>query len=322
MQTRTSTRAGRPAALLLTTAAAWAALSAARPARAQEPARPARAPAAGSVEARLERLERDVRELRQMLIQSMQAEQQRYDLLLKLVQSVTGDAAPARLPAAPPGAPGPGPGAGAAAAPGRAGGEDRPAARGAGTITGEVDLKGVPSGQPVFVFVENLSSSAARGRSLEIVQKDKQFSPQVAAVQRGTTVYFPNHDSISHNVFSLAPRNAFDLGLIRAGERGDPVRLAEPGVIEVYCNIHGRMWAEVLVVPNAHYAKVGADGRFTLRSVPAGERVVAVWTAGAEPVRRTVTVSGQGAEVRLSIQARTRRAHNNKFGQPYGHYQD
>jgi hypothetical protein len=90
----------------------------------------------------------------------------------------------------------------------------------------------------------------------------------------------------------------------------------------VYCDIHAKMWAEILVTRNGHIARVGADGSFRLADVPVGERVVAVWTAGATPARRTVQLTGAGARADLSLRVPPRPAHSNKLGQPYGSYQE
>jgi plastocyanin len=244
-----------------------------------------------------------------MLIQSMQVEEQRYELLLKLLQSTTGTPPPALpgLPARPAA------GAPAAAPEGKAGART-------GTVTGRVEVTGAPHEQPVYVFVENVRAAPVRGRSAEIVQKGKQFAPQVLAVQRGTQVRFPNADKVAHNVFSLSRNNAFDVGLMNAGNAGNPVVMGEPGVVEIYCDIHAKMWAEVLVTPNGLYTQVDGDGRFRLTAVPAGERVVSVWTAGVAPVKRTVTVGAAPVEVGFSLTVPPRRAHNNKQGQPYGTY--
>jgi plastocyanin len=248
----------------------------------------------------LAKVQQEVRELRQMLIQAMQIEQQHHDLLLKLLQS-GGGSAPATAPAGSP----------ASSLPT---GNAR-----AGVVSGTVAVKGVPAGQPIFVYVEDLRAPLARGRSIEILQKDKQFSPQVTAVLRGTAVYFPNEDRVAHNVFSLSRRSTFDLGMLKSGERGRPVMLAETGVIEIFCDIHEKMWAEVLVTPNPYFTRV-SNGAFRLPNVPAGERVIAVWTAGAELVKRTVQVTGAGAQIAFSLVGAPRGAHSNKMGQPYTSY--
>jgi plastocyanin len=264
----------------------------------------AEAPGDGrAASAEIARLEQEVRDLRQMLIQSIQVEQQHYDLLLKLISSAPGAAAPgAAFPAPKP-----------AAAPPRA------AVERTGTVAGTVEIKGTAAGQPVYVFVENLRAPAARGHVEQIVQKDKQFSPQMSVVPWGSTLYFPNGDRVAHNVFSLSKRSTFDLGILKTGERGAPVVLREPGVVEIYCDIHERMRADVLVVPNAYFVKAGPDGKYRLPNVPTGERVIAAWTAGGEPVRRSVRLDAQGAEANFTLTVSSR-SHNNKLGQPYGSY--
>jgi plastocyanin len=271
---------------------------------AQPPAEGRAAPASTSAE--IARLEQEVRDLRQMLIQAIQVEQQHYDLLLKLLQSAPGAATS-------PGAALPAPGLKTAAAPAR------PATERTGTIAGTVEIKGTATSQPVYVFVENLRAPAARGRTEQIVQKDKQFSPQISVVPWGTTVYFPNGDRVAHNVFSLSKRSTFDLGILKAGERGTPVVLREPGVVEVYCDIHERMRADVLVVPNGYFVKAGPDGKYRLPNVPTGERVIAAWTAGGEPVKRSVRLDAEGVEANFTLTV-SPRSHNNKLGQPYGSY--
>jgi len=255
-------------------------------------------------DAEVARLQQEVSELRQMLIQAMQVEQQHYDLLLKLLQSSGGARA---LPALPLPAPNP------AAAP------REPRGPLTGTVTGSVEVKGASAGQPIYVFVENVRGPAARGHTLEISQKDKQFSPQVSVVPWGTSVYFPNGDRVAHNVFSLSKRSTFDLGILKAGERGSPVVLREPGLVEVFCDIHERMWAAILVLPNSTFAKVAPDGSYRLSNVPVGERVIAVWTAGTDPVKRTLHLDGD-AQADFTLTVAPRKGHNNKVGQPYGSY--
>ena len=174
-----------------------------------------------------------------------------------------------------------------------------------------------------YVYVDMVKGAPARGHSLEIRQKDKQFSPQVAVVQRGTTVVFPNMDAIFHNVFSPSGKNSFDLGSYRSGDTPRSVVLTTPGVVEVFCNIHARMNATVLVVPNALYAKVGPDGTFRLENVPSGARKLVAWSPGAKAVQEKVEVgSGSPAQVAFTLEYEGSKAHTNKLGQPYGSYKE
>jgi plastocyanin len=199
--------------------------------------------------------------------------------------------------------------------------ERPPALARTGTVTGTVRVTGAPPEQPVFAFIEDLRAPPVRGNTIEVVQKGKQFSPQVSVVPVGTRALFPNLDPVFHNAFSLSRGNAFDLSL-KAGDRGNPVLLGTPGRVEIFCDIHARMWAEILVTRNGHIARVAPDGTFRLPDVPVGARVVAVWTAGTTPAKRTVQLTGGGARADLSLRVPPRPAHSNKLGQPYGSYQE
>src|SRR6266511_3035764 len=184
------------------------------------------------LQAEVDRLKQEVREQRQLILQLMQAEQQRYDAVLKYLQTIGG-----------------------------AGGRE------SATVTGKVRTSGQPLGE-AYVYLDGPRSSPTRGQTVEIKQKDKQFAPRVAVVPLGTRVVFPKQDTVIHNVFSTAAGNAFDLGSIKGGETSSPVSLLKPGPIEVFCNIHAKMRSDILVVPNGHWTRVAADGSFSLSGIP------------------------------------------------------
>jgi hypothetical protein len=144
----------------------------------------------------------------------------------------------------------------------------------------------------------------------------------VAVVPWGTKVAFPNLDSIFHNVFSVSVGNEFDLGTAR---KGDPVKnhvMSKPGVVEIFCNMHSRMSATVLVTPNNLFTRVGADGSFRLDNVPTGSHKISAWAGGANVASQTVDVGAGGAQVELQLDVTEAAAHKNKLGQPYGSYGD
>lgn len=189
-----------------------------------------------------------------------------------------------------------------------------------GQVTGKVSF--LDGRKIAYVYVENVRGRMVRGRTAEIVQQDRQFRPRFLVVQRGTTVTFPNRDSIYHNVFAKSPAATFDLGIYRKGDQAQSWTFTKPGLIDVYCNMHSKMSTEVLVVPNHLYTKVRPDGSFKLVRVPAGRRKIVAWGPGAEPVSRIVEVSPDGTvRVDLAMKPRAKKAHMNKHGQPYGSYQ-
>jgi plastocyanin len=269
--------------------------------------------------AEIARLQAEVREQKQLIMQLVRVEQEHYDLLLRLIQ---GRASAGEVPP-PAGAPSVAPSAPAeppppAAAPGAEAAKRAPRT---GAVRGKVTFPG-GTFKDVYVYVENVKSPPAHGHTFEIAQRDKQFVPQVAVVQRGTKVVFPNYDSVFHNVFSPSARHPFDLGSYRAGDAARSVEMTATGVIDVFCNVHSRMHASVLVVPSPLYARVAPDGSFELNGVPLGPRKVVVWGPRSKAAEQTVEVGPGGADVGFALEVQPEAPHNNKLGQPYGSYKD
>jgi len=282
-------------------------------------AAPRAAASAAASSPEIARLEAELKEQRDILLQSMQVEQQHYDLLLKLIQNVSQSGV-GRPVAGDPGAGAlliPPMGAGAAPAPPEP--PPRKVPEKTATVTGKVQA---PAHDDVYVYVQNVHGASVRGRSVEIAQRDKQFVPSVAVVQRGTKVTFPNFDAVYHNVFSPGPPHAFDLGSYRAGEAPRAVEMTSPGVVELYCNMHSKMHASVLVVPNSLWTRVGADGSFRIDNVPVGSRKLVAWSPKAKAAEQTIEVGPSGATVSFSLGAEAEHPHNNKYGMPYGSYKE
>jgi plastocyanin len=157
---------------------------------------------------------------------------------------------------------------------------------------------------PVVAYLEGAFPGAAAPRpgAAEIAQRDTAFAPAVLVVPVGTTVAFPNRDPFFHNVFSYSPTKRFDLGRYSRGE-SKSVLFDRAGVSKVYCEVHQFMRSAVVVVENPHYAVVGADGRFMLRNVPAGEHRLVVWDIERRPQELMVTVpAGGAARVQVTLQ--------------------
>jgi plastocyanin len=271
------------------------------------------------------RLQHEVAEQRQLIIEMMRVEQQRYDMVLRLLQSA-GQVPPSAAlppPVVPPAGttatPAPGATGGTAVASSSSGGKS--SGERLGTVTGRVDTRnGVV--KDAYVYVDMAKGSSGRGHTLEIKQKDKQFSPQTAVVLKGTNVVFPNMDSVFHNVFSTSGRNSFDLGSYRSGDTPRSVVLTTPGVVEVFCNIHSKMNANILVVPGPLYAKVGADGSYRIDNVPIGARRVVAWSPNAKPAQQKIDVAASGGQANFTLEVEGGKAHTNKLGQPYGSYKE
>jgi plastocyanin len=169
------------------------------------------------------------------------------------------------------------------------------------------------------VFLEGLGDPAPAAR-FAVTISDKAFAPHVLVVPAGSAVAFPNHDPFDHNVFSVSEGNSFDLGLYGRGE-GKSVTLQHPGLVRVFCNVHPRMVALVLVMGTHHYAQPGADGSFTINGVGPGSYRIHVWHERAPTeVVKEVTVGAAGvSDLVVTLNARGFRwqPHKNKFGKDY-----
>lgn len=263
------------------------------------------------------RLEQEMKELRQLLQQLLELDRERVALLSRAVggREVSVSSGRVRPLAAP---------SSRRSRPGARQVRQSPVrpTRGSltrGTVGGRVSL---PSGvATAYVYVENLPRRRVN-RTIEIAQKNKQFAPRWAVIQIGTTVKFPNLDSIYHNVFSRSQSAAFDLGIYRSGDRSKSFVFTKPGTVEIFCNMHSKMKAEILVVPNSAYTRIGSDGAFTLKNVPRGRRKIVAWGPDTDPIEKSITVrGGEASSVVFELKRRRAKKHLNKYNQPYGSYE-
>jgi plastocyanin len=74
----------------------------------------------------------------------------------------------------------------------------------------------------------------------EVGQKDKTFSVDTLTIKPGDSIVFVNQDQLTHNVFSTAKGNEFNL---RAQAPGTSVsvKLNTEGTVEVHCAFHPKM---------------------------------------------------------------------------------
>ena len=125
-----------------------------------------------------------------------------------------------------------------------------------------------PSGKPLaeaVVFLESRDAKAASKplQNAEIGQAARQFTPQVNVVTVGTSVTFPNRDTVRHHVYSFSPAKTFELKLY-TGTLASPVVFDKPGIAVLGCNIHDNMAAWVVIVETPYFGRSGADGKLTL----------------------------------------------------------
>ena len=213
------------------------------------------------------------------------------------------------------------------------------------TIVHPIDAQGAPQGTAVGVqvtgrvaFIERSSeattdlgntviylvpldtaSASLAPVASSIAMNGRAFVPRLRVVTPDSRVAFPNQDPFSHNIFSATPGAAFDLGLYPSGKSKD-ARFRKTGAYPIYCNIHPRMTAYVVVAPTRWFTQAGHDGRWTIEGVPVGRYKLHVWHERAKEVEREVTVTATGiGGLATQLDARGFRfaQHKNKFGREY-----
>jgi|SRR5689334_14342447 len=186
----------------------------------------------------------------------------------------------------------------------------------------EKDNKPSPDLSDAVLYLEAPATvtTAAKPVAVEIAITDKTYAPHVVVVPVGSTVRFPNHDPFNHNVFSVSEPNSFDLGLYGRGE-AKSYTFVHPGLARIYCNVHPRMVAYVLVMENRYYAQPGNDGTFAIDNVPSGRYRLHVWheRIPSEVIKDVSPDGGGEAELQIALNARGYKwqAHRNKYGRNY-----
>lgn len=202
------------------------------------------------------------------------------------------------------------------------------------TVAGKIEARSAASGRTAnlsdaVVWLTRLGDAAEIQsplslRRLQLVQKNKSFSPHVLVVQVGEPVEFPNHDPFFHNVFSLFEGKRFDLGLYEAGSSRRVV-FDRQGISYIFCNIHAEMSAVVIALRTPYYGISDRKGTITIPNVTPGRYEMHVWDERALPedldrLTHALEVSESAHSLgvlRLAEQRGMLLGHKNKYGQDY-----
>ena len=154
------------------------------------------------------------------------------------------------------------------------------------------------------VTVRSLDAPGRRATAVHAVmdQVNRSFAPDLVVIPVGSTVEFPNSDSVSHQIYSFSPAKRFQLPLYR-GKPYPPVHFEQPGVVTLGCNIHDEMLAYVLVTDAAWYGRTDGGGSFSAE-VPRGRYRVVLWHPrlrdNETDLARELTV-GEGDRAELTL---------------------
>ncbi len=159
----------------------------------------------------------------------------------------------------------------------------------AGTISGEVSVRGVRSPENVLVYLEKVEGDWKPPKEVSHMdQKKLLFIPRVLPIVKGTKVEFLNSDPVLHNVFwpkskdgSYKGRN---LGTWGKGGKRD-VTFDKEGSVVLLCNVHPEMEAHIVVLQNPFFGLVDKDGSYEITGVPPGEYTLKTWYENPKKLR-------------------------------------
>jgi plastocyanin len=165
--------------------------------------------------------------------------------------------------------------------------------------------RGVPD---AVVTVAPEEKSAATARAAVTVVMDQiqlAFVPRVLVVAVGTTVEFPNNDSVSHQVYSFSPAKKFQLPLYK-GQLHPPVVFDHEGLVVLGCNIHDQMVGYIYVTPAPYFGKTDASGVLRVPDLKAGNYRLTLWSPliadAASTLERAVHVdAGEARAERIQL---------------------
>ena len=137
----------------------------------------------------------------------------------------------------------------------------------------------------------------------------KGFSPALLVVPAGSTVAFPNRDTVLHNVFSRTPGATFDLGNYGPGQSRQQV-FTRPGLITVNCNVHYTMRATVVVMATPYYTRPDKNGRFELTGLPPGPGTLVYWHPRTAAATTQIALPNATAQEQTLIATKPRSDHH------------
>ena len=142
-----------------------------------------------------------------------------------------------------------------------------------------------------------------------VITHSKGFSPSLLVVPAGSTLAFPNRDSVLHNVFSHTPGAAFDFGNYGPGQSRQQV-FSKPGLVIVNCSVHHSMRATVVVMATPYYTRPDKNGRFELSGLPSGTGTLVYWHPRAAATTVQITLPGAAAQRQRLVASKPRSDHD------------
>lgn len=126
----------------------------------------------------------------------------------------------------------------------------------------------------VIVSLKGISgkSTGARMSPATLDQKGALYTPQIIAIQSGQKLIVKNSDPVVHNVHTKPTANPESNLVQMQGGADLNYTFDKPEMfLKFQCDVHPWMFAWVSVFDHPYFAVSSADGKFTIKNVPAGK---------------------------------------------------
>lgn len=167
------------------------------------------------------------------------------------------------------------------------------------TVVGQAMLSAHESAGQAVIYLDSSAKSKPLAHA-SVDQRDKTFEPHISVVTRGTTVHFPNDDTVFHNVFAYFQAKKFDLGMYPRGS-SKQVTFDKTGLVVLLCNVHPDMSAYIMVVDTPYYAVADSHGRFHISGVPPGEYTLHGWHESGSALSESITIKPGGGPLAVTL---------------------
>ena len=166
-------------------------------------------------------------------------------------------------------------------------------------------------GEPVpnvAVYIDGAKPELApAGTSATMDQVDLRFVPHLLVVQSGTSVDFPNSDTVAHHVYSFSHPNHFKLPIYK-GNAHPPVTFNQSGIVVLGCNIHDHMLAYILVVDTPAFSMTNDDGIAMLDAQPREDMDVSIWSPRIRDKLESLSVAVEPTDIDSAVTFRLKKS--------------
>ena len=159
----------------------------------------------------------------------------------------------------------------------------------------------------VIVSLKGISgkSTGATADPATLDQKGALYVPQILAIQTGQKLIVKNSDTFVHNVHTTPTANPESNQVQMNGGPDLTYTFDKPEMfLKFKCDVHDWMFAWVCVFDHPYFAVSSAEGKFTIKNVPAGKYTLEATHRKLGTQTAEIEVKADGAVQNFTFEAK------------------